>query len=114
MQAVLTQTFPQVKVVLDAPVQMGRELTLLRQATGAATRQDLENLLTALGQAQPPLSLALSKLDYSDGELRLQGAGLKDDTVQTLRNTLEAQGYVLRLEGGTLSLTYPNRSKATP
>jgi general secretion pathway protein L len=43
MAEVLTRTFPQVRVVVDAPVQMAREVALLRQATGAAPgRPDAE------------------------------------------------------------------------
>lgn len=119
VQAVLTQTFPQVKVVLDAPLQMARELALLRQGAGAATPQDLENLLTALGTAQPAPGAAQptpgtlvnpTRLDYSDGELLLQSPGLNDTAVQALRTRLEPLGYALRQDGDTLVLKAANRN----
>lgn len=42
VRGALTTTFPQVKVVVDAPVQMERELTLLRQKAGSVSPRDLE------------------------------------------------------------------------
>ena len=58
------------------------------------------------GSAQSPAApVEFSGVDFSDGELRLKGPGLKDDTVQTLKTALEPQGYTLRLEGGTLSVS---------
>ena len=38
----LTQTFPKVQVVVDAPVQMERELAVLRQAAGMQRLQALD------------------------------------------------------------------------
>ncbi len=42
---VFAQSFPKVKVVLDAPLQMRREAAALRQAAGQLSPGDLENLL---------------------------------------------------------------------
>lgn len=115
VQAVLTQTFPQVKVVIDAPVQMSREVALLRQAAGAASRQDLENLLNAVGLATLPAKpLELAQVDYSDGELRLKGASLKDGTTQDLPARLKALGYTGRMDGDTLSIKPTPSSEANP
>lgn len=117
VQAVLTQTFPHVKVVLDAPLQMARELALLRQSTGAATQQDLENLLTAWGSAQvapsTPEASGIHKLDYSDGELRLQGTSLTEEALQGLRARLDPLGYALRRDGEALVLTALQRGGST-
>src|SRR3989344_5137053 len=41
VRSTLTQTFPKVQVVVDAPVQMERELAQLRQAAGAVSARDL-------------------------------------------------------------------------
>ena len=97
---VLTQTFPHVKLVVDAPIQMAREVAQLRQSAGAASGQDLESMLGTLGQALPPLASGgpaqLKGIDYAEGELQLKG--LPDDTVASLRPRLEAQGYTLRAD----------------
>lgn len=118
VQAVLTQTFPQVKVVIDAPVQMSREVALLRQAAGAASRQDLENLLTAVGSVAPPATATttltdFSQVDYSEGELRLKGPSVKDGRVQDLVPRLQAVGYQGRLEGDTLAIKPTGRPEST-
>lgn len=113
VQAVLTQTFPQVKVVVDAPIQMAREVALLRQNAGATARQDLENLLTAVGSGVSPTeNFTLTQLDYSDGELRLKGAGANEAKMQDLKTRLEPQGYALRMDGESLlvKITPPPQS----
>jgi general secretion pathway protein L len=103
VQAVLTQTFPQVKVVVDAPIQMAREVALLRQNAGATARQDLENLLTAVGSGLSPTeNFTLTQLDYSEGELRLKGVGANEAKMQDLKTRLEPQGYALRMDGESL------------
>lgn len=108
---VLTQTFPQVKLVVDAPIQMARELTQLRQSAGASSGQDLEPLLSALGMALPPNPSSgiagLRALDYAEGELRLKG--LSDDTANALRSKLEPQGYMVRAESDSLLVKMVNR-----
>ena len=53
VRSALTETFPQVKVVVDAPVQMERELALLRQSAGSLSPRDLEPLLAAAADALP-------------------------------------------------------------
>jgi general secretion pathway protein L len=94
----LTQTFPNVRVVVDAPLQMERELLNLRQAAGAASGRDLEAMLGALGQAAPPGQL-LTAIDFSNGEGRFRGlAGSGAD----LAGPLAAIGYSARVEADQL------------
>jgi general secretion pathway protein L len=50
---VLRDTFPNTQVVVDAPLQMAREVDRLREASGQLSAQDLEAMLAALGQALP-------------------------------------------------------------
>lgn len=105
IRTALTQTFPDVKVVVDAPVQMERGLAQLRQNSGAPSGRDFENLLSATGQAvsqgvpaaAPPLGL-----EFSPGELRLRGLGLPDEQANALRTQLRALGYGARTEGDRL------------
>jgi general secretion pathway protein N len=49
----LRATFPQVRVIVDAPVQMEREVAALRQQTGTPSTRDLDALLAALAAALP-------------------------------------------------------------
>lgn len=99
----LTQTFPQVQVVVDAPVQMERELALLRQAAGGMSASDLEPLMGAAAQALPA-SWQASAIDYAAGELRLRGPALSDEEAAQARQTLAASGYQLRSDGDALVL----------
>ncbi len=101
VRSALTQTFPQVKVVVDAPVQMERELALLRQSAGALSALDLEPLL-ALSASALPAAWQASAIDYSGGQLRLRGPLLSADEQAHASNTARASGYQLHTEGDTL------------
>ena len=99
----LTQTFTQVQVVVDAPVQMERELALLRQSAGGMSASDLEPLMAAAAQALPAPWQA-SAIDYATGELRLRGPALSNEEATQARQTLAASGYRLRSDGDALVL----------
>ena len=105
----LTQTFPKVQVVVDAPVQMERELAALRQAAGSVSPRDLEPLLATAGAALPAGQLP-SALEYSAGELRLRGVTLSADELAAVDTRLQAAGYSARLDDGSLWL----RAQGTP
>ena len=104
LQAMLTQTFPQVKVVVDAPVQMEKEVAVLRQATGATSGRDLEAMLGALSTAAPA-QRPLGALDFASGELRVKGLALQPGETQAITGALKGQGYSAALQGETLSIT---------
>jgi len=101
MQKVLTTTFPSVKVVVDAPVQMEREVAALRLRSGMASGRDFEALLAALGAAVPP-GRTPAALEYSGGELRVRGLALVPDEFSALAANLKAQGYAAQLQGDGL------------
>ena len=99
----LTQTFPKVQVVVDAPVQMERELAQLRQAAGSVSARDLEPLLAAAGAALPDGRLP-SSIEYTPGELRLRGVTLAPDEESVVSGRLQAAGYRARMDDGSLLL----------
>lgn len=103
VRGTLTQTFPKVQVVVDAPVQMERELAQLRQAAGGVSARDLEPLLAAAGSALPGGRLP-SGIEYTPGELRLRGVALSPEEEAPLTARLEAAGYRARLDDGSLLL----------
>ncbi len=108
VSAVLTQTFPNVRVVVDAPTQMEREVAALRQATGTASGGDLEAMLTAASMAIPARR-SLSSLEFSAGEARMKGLQLSSTEVTTLSTWLGRQGYSVRSEGEVLVLQTQGR-----
>lgn len=103
VRATLTQTFPKVQVVVDAPVQMERELAQLRQAAGSVSARDLEPLLAAAGAALPA-GRQPTAIEYTPGELRLRGVTLGPDEEPALTARLQAAGYQARVDDGSLLL----------
>lgn len=104
MQRTLTQTFPDVKVVVDAPVQMEREIGALRQASGATSGRDLEAMLAALTAAVPP-QRAITGIDYSSGELRARGLGLGANEQRSATAAMKTRGYKATSNGDVLVVT---------
>ena len=103
IKAVLTSTFPQVKVVVDAPVQMARELALLRQAAGGASATDFDSLLTAVGSLGAGAS-SPSAVDYAANEIRVKGLGLSAAQVAQAADQLARQGLRASVEADTVSI----------
>ncbi|HET8746064.1 MAG TPA: type II secretion system protein GspL, partial [Ramlibacter sp.] len=99
----LTDTFPQVKVVVDAPVQMEREVAALRQQTGVASARDLDAVLGALAATLPQGRVPAS-LSYSNGELRAGGLTLSPAEFGTLAASLKNLGYVASADGNTIAI----------
>lgn len=109
VREVLTSTFTGVKVVIDAPLQMAREVQRLRLAAGAASNGDFEVLLAAFGQ----LSLAginlaerkASAMEYAGNELRIKGLGLGNTSLAELNAQARTRSVALRLEADSLVLS---------
>jgi len=97
----LTQTFPAVKAVVDAPLQMEREVAALRQAAGTASGRDLEAILGALSTAAPA-NRSLSAIEFIAGEARIRGLDLSAQEAAGVAAALQAQGYAARTEGDAL------------
>ncbi len=101
VREVLTRTFPGVKVVVDAPVQMARELAVLRQATGGASNGDFESMLTSFG-ALALVDKAPSAIEFVANETRFRGLGLASSQVADAALKLKAQGYSVRGDGDSV------------
>ncbi|MBP9929309.1 MAG: general secretion pathway protein GspL [Rhodoferax sp.] len=97
----LTQTFPEIRTVVDAPLQMQRQLALLRRSSGALAADDMEAMLAAMGASLPTDSQAKS-IDYAPGQLTLRGLVLPEPVLARLREDLGARAYRLQAEGDRL------------
>lgn len=97
----LTDTFPQVKLVVDAPVQMEREVQALRQQTGAPSPRDLDALLAALAATLPPGQVP-AMLEYTPGQLRAGGLVLSPEQMQAVSGQLRGLGYRATRDGNAL------------
>lgn len=104
LRSTLQTSFPQITLVLDAPVQMQRELGRLQQASGSLSDRDLETLLGAVAQAAPANLPPPSVLHFADGEARLSEWQTSEEQVRTLAQALESKGWRARFDGTELRL----------
>jgi general secretion pathway protein L len=101
IQSTLSATFPEVRVVVDAPVQMARALADLQRRNGAASPTDMETLLgqfQAVAQSLP----APTAIEFVAEELRMKGLSIAPAALSEMSARLHAQGYSARLDGDAL------------
>ena len=101
VRGLLTQTFPGVQVVVDAPLQMEREVALLRQSAGGVSGRDLESILASLSAAAPA-GKAATAIEFIAGEAHIKGLALSAEEAAGLATRLKTQGYAARTDGDTL------------
>ncbi|MBX3660734.1 MAG: general secretion pathway protein GspL [Ramlibacter sp.] len=104
VRTTLTSTFPHVRVVVDAPIQMEREVALLRQSTGASSGRDLEATLVAFSAAAPAGSTPTA-IEFAANQVRLKGLNLTAEGLRNVESALAARGYAARGEGDALVLS---------
>ena len=113
----LKSTHPQVRVVLDAPLQMQRELDRLRHAAGQPGEADLEAALAAVATAWPAGQAPPQALRFERGRLTLSTPGLGGAQVASLNERLQPLGWSAAATGTALTLTRrdtPAGRSATP
>ncbi|MBK6863143.1 MAG: general secretion pathway protein GspL [Ideonella sp.] len=103
--ALLQSTFPQVRAVLDAPVQMRREVAQLRAAAGKPYEGDLEPLLQAAASAWPPAQAAVEQLRFEPGRLTLTASNWSPEQIEQFRTQLRPQGLQVESAEGRLVLS---------
>jgi general secretion pathway protein L len=105
---ILTTTFPEVRVVVDAPVQMARSLAELQRQNGAPASGDLETML-GLFQTLAPEIPAPTAIEFIAGELRLKVLAPSETAVSGAAAKLQASGYSAILDGDRLVLKQERR-----
>ena len=96
LQNILKTTFPSVTLVIDAPLQMQREVDALQQKSGSASSTDLEPLLAALAGVLPA-GQTPQQIHFANHALRVQGVTLDNNAAGVAR--LKAQDLSLRQDG---------------
>ncbi len=96
LQTILQTTFPSVTLVIDAPLQMQREVDSLQQKSGTASSTDFEPLLAALAGVLPA-GQTPQQIHFANHALRVQGVTLDSHSAGIAR--LKAQGLSLRQDG---------------
>jgi general secretion pathway protein L len=101
----LQRSFPEERLVLDAPLQMQRALARLQQASGQLSGGDLETALSAMAGA--PLAATPRTIEFDPGDTRFGDWGVPDTAVLPLQRSLQAQGWQAHMNGGVLRLRPP-------
>jgi general secretion pathway protein L len=96
LQNILKTTFPSVTLVIDAPLQMQREVDALQQKSGSASSTDLEPLLAALAGVLPA-GQTPQQIHFANHALRVQGVTLDNNAAGVAR--LKAQDLSLSQDG---------------
>ena len=101
----LKSTHPQIRVVLDAPLQMQRELDRLRQAAGQPGEADLEAALAAAAAVWPAGQAPPQALRFERGRLTLSAPGLGGAPLASMNERLQPLGWSAAATGAALTLT---------
>ena len=105
---ILKSSFPNVSLVLDAPVQMQRELSRMRQSSGQLSTSDLEAMLAGIAQASADNPVALSSIRYTGqvtgAEGRFSSADNGSSPWPALVDALQRAGWQATTDGITLTL----------
>lgn len=104
---ILKQSFPNVTVVVDPPLQMAKELSLLQSASGTLTSRDLEHALQAAGAALPA-GQSITGIDYTtqgQAETKLQGLQLREAQAPAFAQALRAQQLDAQANGAQWRIT---------
>lgn len=105
VNATLTEAFPQVRAVLDAPAQMQKQLELLRISAGSVGDQDFEALLGAAATAWPGDRPPADALAFEPGRLTLAAQGWSPAQIDNFRTQLQSDGWQLEASEGKLTVS---------
>jgi general secretion pathway protein L len=105
MDALLKATYPQVRSVLDAPLQMQRETDSLRGLAGRTGETDFEPMLLAAAAAWPADRPPVDNLRYETGKLTLAVPGWSPEQIVQFRNQLQPSGWQVEASDGRVTVT---------
>jgi len=105
MTRLLQTTFPQVRAVLDAPLQMQREAQTVRTAAGKPGDTDLEPMLQVAAAAWPAERPPAETLSFEPGRLTVPAAGWDDAQIADFRARLRPGGWAVDASNGKLVVT---------
>lgn len=103
-QTILQTSFPKVSVVIDAPLQMQREVDRLQKNSGKLARSDFEALLSQMSDAWPVHQKTPHQLQYQNGQLIWPLADLKSADAKSMSEKLARHSYTLQQESETWRL----------
>lgn len=106
MSELLRSTYPGVRSVLDAPVQMQREIDRARASAGRAGESDFEALLGVSAAAWPDGAGPMSALRFEAGRLTLAAPGWAEPQQRQFGERLRVAGYRGEAAEGRVSVLH--------
>ena len=110
LSQILTSAFPLVRLIIDAPLQMQREVDTLQKNAGRVTSTDFEPMLAAAASALPEGVLP-TQWHFANQVLRAQGLQLSEAQANAAQIALKTKHLQFRQEGNDVWLIQP---EATP
>jgi general secretion pathway protein L len=110
LSQILTTAFPSVQLVIDAPLQMQREVDTLQRNAGRITSTDFEPMLASTASALPE-GLVPTQWHFANHVLRAQGLQLNEAQANAAQTALKTKHLQLRQEGNDVWVIQP---EATP
>ena len=110
LSQILTTAFPSVQLVIDAPLQMQREVDTLQRNAGRITSTDFEPMLASTAIALPE-GLVPTQWHFANHVLRAQGLQLNEAQANAAQTALKTKHLQLRQEGNDVWVIQP---EATP
>jgi general secretion pathway protein L len=105
MNQLLTQSFPNVKVVVDAPLQMQRELATLRQTQGQLSGKDFESIYSRFSEIAG-INAVPNAIEYIANEVQIKGGGVSGEQLNALLPRLQYAGLNVRSDARTLIVSH--------
>jgi general secretion pathway protein L len=105
MVQLLRSTHPQVRAVLDAPVQMQRETDALRSAAGKFGDADLEAALGVVAAAWPEGQAPVATLKFDNGRLSFAAGGWPEAQLAQFRAQLAGSGWESASNNGVMTIS---------
>jgi general secretion pathway protein L len=106
MVDLLRSAHPQVRAVLDPPLQMTRETDRLRASAGQAGDDDLETLLAVAAAAWPDDEPPVAGLQFQPGRLVLDIDGWDEERIAAFRDQVAPAGWQVGTEGTRMTLSH--------
>jgi general secretion pathway protein L len=106
LSQILTNTFPSVRLVIDAPLQMQREVDTLQRGAGRITSTDFEPMLAAAASALLD-GLVPTQWHFANQVLRAQGLPLNEAQANTAQTALKTKHLQFRQEGNDVWVIQP-------
>jgi general secretion pathway protein L len=98
-------------VVVDAPLQMERELSSLRQAQGQLSGRDFESIYGRFSSVAG-INAAPSAIEFTANEVQIRGSGLQGAQLDALLPRLQFAGLSVRSDAQSLIVSHQDAAAA--